>query len=144
MGENRLQRIFFVSLPLAMLLVATQAQARDRKAPVIKHRAVRKATQGQALELHARISDRSGLFEPTLYYRLGHAGTFKRLPLIKKGKTYQATIPAAEISGKSLEYFIESYDQQGNGPARFGGPDKPIKITLKLRAPTIEPNVLAA
>ncbi len=130
--------VLHVALTLCAMIVASPSQARDRKAPEIKHKAVHQAFRGQPLKIKAKITDRSGLFEPTLYYRTGHSGTFKRLPLELQGKLYQASIPASDLSGKSVEYFIESYDQQGNGPARFASPNKPIKVIIKAPPASIK------
>ena len=125
-----------VVFALAAVVASQAAAARDRKAPVIKHQAVTEAPKGRDLVIVAEIKDRSGLFEPTLYYRVKSGGAFSRSAfVVQKKNIYQAVIPAAELSGDVVEYFIESFDQQGNGPARMGGPEKPLKI--KLIAPAL-------
>ena len=42
---------------------------------------------------------------------------------------------------REIEYFIEAYDAEGNGPARFGAPNLALKLQLKppLSASTTKP-----
>jgi hypothetical protein len=45
------------------------------------------------------------------------------------GDDFTATMPASVVTG-DLEYYLEAYDQYGNGPGRSGGPNVPYQITV--------------
>ena len=42
---------------------------------------------------------------------------------------YEAVIPAEQVT-KAVVYFIEAFDEQGNGPAREGTPEQPIRVLV--------------
>lgn len=108
----------------------------DTAAPRIEHEAVESAVRGRALTLRARITDESGVFDPALLYRVGRTGPFLRLPMAAidgERDLYTATVPAEVVSG-DLEYFLEAFDEQGNGPARFGAEEVPVLVRVLARA----------
>ena len=78
--------------------------------------------------MSATITDESEIFEPTLYYRQAGTKRFLSASMTKgNGAEYSATIPEAAMSGV-VEYFIEAYDVNGNGPGRFASDRTPHKI----------------
>src|SRR2546430_8695933 len=50
------------------------------------------------------------------------------------GDDYTATIPAA-MTTSDLEYYVEAFDQYGNGPARSGAPNVPYALRVMDPAP---------
>src|SRR5205814_689538 len=62
------------------------------------------------------------------FYRYG-AGAFEK-PLDMKAVKGQKDMWVANIpvKGDLVEYYIEAYDQYGNGPGRAGDPDKPFRV----------------
>ena len=102
----------------------------DTVPPKITHAEVEAAVVGEDLEIVAEIEDESGVFDPTVLYRVGDTGEFLRASMTQKDSvTYVATIPGAFVTD-NLGYFIEAYDEMGNGPARFGDAEFPITVTI--------------
>jgi hypothetical protein len=123
----------------ALLLAPAGAQAAGKKAasggdttpPKITHTAVDEAPAGKVLTVSATITDESEIFEPTLYYRAAGTKRFLSASMSKgAGSVYTATIPEVAMTGV-VEYFIEAYDVNGNGPARFASDKVPHKIKTR-------------
>ncbi|MHB8420918.1 MAG: hypothetical protein ACYDCL_22845 [Myxococcales bacterium] len=78
---------------------------------------------------NATIRSADGVFQPVVGFR--HAGEAKWLKqeLIGSGDAYSATLPGATVTS-DLEYYLEAYDNDGNGPGRAGGPDAPFHVTV--------------
>jgi hypothetical protein len=49
--------------------------------------------------------------------------------------SFAGAIPAAEVRG-DLEYLIEAFDEEGNGPARAGEEGRPLRIRVEGAAAT--------
>jgi hypothetical protein len=127
------------SLLLALLLLSStrvvhaEGKPADRQPPVFQHTPVTTATQGDNVTIITEIDDDSEIFAPLLWYRYPGAASFSSIDLVRKtGKLWSATIPAPE---ESIDYWLEAYDELGNGPAREGGPDQPFHITVKPKPP---------
>ena len=114
---------------LALTLVPALAHAADEAAPKIIHTPISKARSGQAFEISAQIIDESGLFEPTVYYRAVGQKKFTGVPMSGSGPNQVASLPEAAMHG-DVEYFIEAYDVNGNGPGRFASEASPQKISV--------------
>jgi hypothetical protein len=125
-----------VSLGLALAVSA--ARADDTAAPEITHTPLEKAEKGKPVHIRAKITDESKFF-PQVFYRwdgaaFGKPVDMKKVTAKKAPKDqYQATIPG---KGDSLEYYIEAYDEFGNGPARAGAPEAPFKVEMTEPAVT--------
>jgi len=116
--------------PLLSVLLMV-ASAADSAPPSISHAPVRRIDPDSALVIKAHISDPSGVFDPSVSWRLDGESVFRRAAMVAKGPgDFETTIPGANLRSKSVEYFIEAFDEQGNGPARFGNPDKPIRVAI--------------
>ncbi len=113
---------------IAALAFAAPAQAVDRQPPEIRHQVLFEAVFGEPVPVRASIIDESEVFEPTVFYRAAGAKDFSPLSMKKKGKAdFEAVIPGS-VSTADFEYFIEAYDAQGNGPARLGSADAPLRV----------------
>src|SRR4051812_27875527 len=118
--------------PLALaLLVLISAQARaaeDQAAPVIEHTPVSSAPGGSKwVQIFARITDESK-FYPQVFFRYGSGDYQKPLdmkPVKGQKSQFGVNVP---IKGDVLEYYLEAYDELGNGPARSGNPEKPWRV----------------
>ena len=98
--------------------------------PEIEHQEVETGQPNQKITIEARITDPQGIFDPAMLYRRQGSDTYTRQPMIEVADNlFQATIPAGEVVGV-LEYYLEAYDQEGNGPARFGDEDFPVEIKV--------------
>ena len=113
---------------LLALALSTPARADDTAAPVIEHTSVRFTERGaKFVQVFARITDDSKFF-PQVFFRYG-PGEFQK-PLDMKAvkglkNQWGANIP---VKGDLCEYYIEAYDELGNGPGRSGDPDKPYRV----------------
>lgn len=121
---------------LALLLLASspafarpKAKAKDTAAPVITHVRVTEAPPGKPILIRARIDDASEIFAPSVYVRAQGGAEFITISMQRVQDAYEATIPSEQVSGP-LEYFIEAFDEEGNGPAREGSPDAPYLIKM--------------
>jgi hypothetical protein len=101
----------------------------DDKPPVITHVRVQRAPLGDPIIIRARISDEGEIFAPAVYARPEGKGEFESFGMKHIGDGWEATIPPS-MTKQNVEYFIEAFDDQGNGPAREGSPDTPIKIVV--------------
>lgn len=102
----------------------------DSKPPIITHVRVTRAQLGAPIVIRAKFDDESEIFAPSVYVRaVGSTGEFESLAMRRGDDGWEATV-AAEQATQNVEYFIEAFDEQGNGPAREGSPEAPIRITL--------------
>src|SRR5260370_664125 len=112
----------------ALLLAAWSASAEDTAAPVIDHKPVTKTEKGAKwVQIFARITDESKFF-PQVFFRYG-SGEYQKPIDMKKVQgqkdEWGANVP---IKGEVVEYYLEAYDEYGNGPGRSGSPEKPWRV----------------
>jgi len=115
---------------LVVVLVARNVlAAADDTPPRIQHTPPTSAQAGQPLSIEATVEDESGVFEPMLYHRAKGAPTYSATQLVPAGgKKYVAAIVTP--ASPELEYFIEAFDNKGNGPSRPGMPEQPHRIRI--------------
>ena len=107
--------------------------------PAITHAALTQALKGKPVEINARLVGDTGVQGAVVMFR--HAGDkeYKALPMGNiGGDDYTATIPAA-MTTSDLEYYVEAFDQYGNGPARSGAPNVPYALRIMDPAPAAVP-----
>jgi|GEM_PF-827875 len=146
MRPPRLQRRLraLATVVAVLVLWAPPSSAKDSEAPLIEHTEVTQALQGQPLSVRAKIQDESGIFDPTVLFRVGSTGEFTTLSMesAPDGKDeFVAVIPASAlgVDVTQVEYFIEAFDMEGNGPARFGEVELPITVKV-VPPPTQAPD----
>lgn len=112
----------------------------DVDPPAVTHDEVKSGRVGVPVVVRATIADPSGVFDPAVLYRVGGEGEFLRLSMEggEGGGAYEAVIPG-EVVSDDLEYFIEAFDQRGNGPARYADADLPVKVPVLTTAEPIAP-----
>jgi len=114
---------------VAILSLCTSARADDTSAPVIAHTPVAKGEKGKQTPVFARITDESKIF-PQVFYRFAAGAPYEKpidmKPVKSQRSQWGANLPPPP--GNTLEYYIEAYDEFGNGPARAGDPDKPFAV----------------
>ena len=111
----------------------------DVAAPVVEHTPVAKHDGKGPVVVDVEIVDDSAIFEPTLLVRNPGAPAFMRVPLVKKADAsdvWSAEVPVAMLSG-DVEYLVEAFDEHGNGPARVGDENAPLKIVRDV--PVVAP-----
>jgi hypothetical protein len=107
------------------------ARAEESVPPVVKHVPVKTAVKGEPLVFLVDIEDAHDVWAPTLYHRSAGTKNYTSVSLQpKKGITYTATI---QVAG-DFEYWIEAYDEFGNGPSRKGSAEKPLKVKATVPA----------
>lgn len=140
--------------PVALLLIAAVALAsspaaaqrrgrkRDTVPPVVEHTPLVEHDGAGPLLVEARIVDAgSAVFEPTLLVRLAGTETFQRVAMTPKpgqADVFVAAVPPAILVG-DIEYFVEAFDENGNGPARVGDETTPFKVSRAVPAPLNPP-----
>lgn len=131
---------------LAVSTTGAKRPAPDKAAPVITHAApgACPAAVGGVLPpcaIEAVIVDASGVFAPTLLVRLHGVQAYDRVPMrLVAGQkdTYSAVVPPGLAAAGVVEYLIEAFDVQGNGPARLGEEAAPL-LLARAKVPTVTP-----
>ncbi len=122
---------------LALLCFSGAARADDTAAPIIEHTPVTKADKGAVVQVFAKITDESKFF-PQVFYRYDPSRGFEKpldmKPVKGKKNIYGANIPN---KGPYVEYYIEAYDELGNGPGRAGAPEATLKVDLSGEEATV-------
>jgi hypothetical protein len=97
--------------------------------PRIVHEACSEYEKGKDFTIVARFEDESQLFDPKVMYRNRPDAHWRPAAFVKDPSTdnFKAVIEAKELRGP-LEYFLEVFDEYGNGPARMGSPEAPIRV----------------
>ena len=112
-----------------LLLCGAAARADDTSPPVISHSPVSRGEKGKQTPVFARITDESKIF-PQIFYRFGVGSAYEKpidmKPVRGQRNQWGGNLPPPP--GNVIEYYIEAYDEFGNGPARAGDPDRPFRI----------------
>ena len=130
---------------IALLLVlgycAPGFAAIDTEAPRIVHEPCEEYQTGTPFEIWARFYDDSPIFDPKVHYRVvlnlkrRNKVQWLSIPFIKDGpsQSFVAKLKLGKRKGR-LEYFIEVFDENGNGPGLFGTANAPIVVKSVNRA----------
>jgi hypothetical protein len=115
---------------LLAILFSASARAADTAAPVIEHTPVTSAPGGSKwVQIFAKVTDESKFF-PQVFFRYGSGDYQKPLDMkAVKGQKNQFGVNVP-VKGDVLEYYLEAYDELGNGPGRSGDPDKPWHVDV--------------
>jgi hypothetical protein len=146
MGPGWNQRAVVAAFACAVVLLTPEgADARPRKkaappkdvsAPLIEHSAITTHSGSPPVAVRATITDDSGVFEPTLVVRKV-GGAYARVPMVaveSEPGVFAADVPP-ELLDADLEYLIEAFDTNGNGPARAGAEDAPLVVVRNAPLP---------
>lgn len=112
-----------------------QTGPEDVEPPSIAHTPVTRALKGKPVTISAHITDPSGVFQPMVYLRKKGLGTGDFIPIkmvasrLTQGD-YTVELPVGLVSA-DLEYYLEAYDNAGNGPARTGSPENPLQLKVQ-------------
>lgn len=119
------------ALTIALLVASPDTAAPDTAAPVITHQPVESASRQQVLQLRATITDESGVFDAVLFWRPAGGAAFSGVSLERlPDGTFLGTLPVSVVQADAVEYFIQAYDEFGNGPANAGSAEAPIRVVL--------------
>lgn len=105
------------------------AAADDLLPPAIIHEPCEFYQKKKKVEIIARFRDESAIFDPKVIFR-SRSRRWTSVPFKKvrgSDDIYKTTIKSRQLKGL-LEYFIEVFDENGNGPARYGSQEAPVRI----------------
>jgi len=124
-----MRAIFPAAAAAMVLLGGVAARADDTSPPVISHTPVSRGEKGKHTPVFAKVTDESKIF-PQVFFRFGPASAYEKPIDMKpvKGQRNQWGANLPPPPGDVIEYYIEAYDEFGNGPARAGDPDRPFRI----------------
>ena len=108
---------------IAILLAPLASRAEDTRPPVISE--VKAVQRGGQVIVEARITDETGVLMATCHH-LSAGGRWVATPMTKD--QYDDVFKVSFSAGRSVEYWIDSSDLLGNGPATYGAADKPIAL----------------
>ncbi|MFM2152007.1 MAG: hypothetical protein RL199_442, partial [Pseudomonadota bacterium] len=136
MPNDRFARLL-AGLLLPAAALAAEPPAADA-GPDVRLSPLPEVRCGQPLPIEVDIRDDDGVFDPRLYVRPQGAARFAAVTL-REGASglYRAVIPADEVE-RGVDFYVEAFDNQGNGPARSGSLDAPHRFDCH-RAPADEP-----
>jgi hypothetical protein len=81
--------------------------------PAITHTATTTVAVNQDITISATIADAGGLNSATLKFRRAGDNAFSSANMTQSGSTFSGTIPAASVTDRGVEYFIEALDLGG-------------------------------
>jgi hypothetical protein len=120
--------------PGAQALPPSQASTagEDNDPPALAHTPITHAPRGKSLRVEAHAADPAGVNQVILYLRRQGGSDYIPLKFVADKNAvgdYSVEVPTALMS-TNLEYYIETYDNLGNGPTRAGSPERPLPIRL--------------
>jgi tetratricopeptide (TPR) repeat protein len=98
-----------------------------------EHQVVEEAPPNQPLDLTASVPSDSG-FKVTMFYRAAGEGEFTAQPMKWRYKELIGRIPAARMTGTTVQYYIEVRDSAGNLVTRAGKSITPNLISIDANA----------
>lgn len=120
-----------LALLISALMVSPRAAGAAPGAPVVEHEPLTSFPRGEAVTLKARIHSPIGkrIFAPAVFMRLPGLEAPARIPLVPvpgEANAYAAKIPP-NLTQADFDYYIEAFDEEGNGPSRLASPEAPIR-----------------
>lgn len=109
-----------------------------RTATLIDHTPLEKSARGLSVVIKARIDNPSTLFAPQVFARPAGSKRYQGYTMqeLRKGKTFQARLPASLLNDGAVEYFIEARTDDNGGVSRAGTPQQPF-TTLAFDPPPV-------
>lgn len=98
-----------------------------------EHHPVEDAPPNQPLDITASVPEDSG-FKVTLYYRTAGENEFNALPMRWRYKELIGRIPAKQLTGGTLQYYLECRDRDGTLIGRAGKSVTPNLISIDPQA----------
>jgi hypothetical protein len=113
------------STAIATFVLAASVSA----APVVVIEHAQPRAHAVTLEAHMASTAGRKVIEPAAFVRLAGEKDFQRLAMQGlTGDTFSAELPAS-LADRDLEYFLEAFDEDGNGPFRKGSPERPLRLS---------------
>jgi hypothetical protein len=120
--------------PDAWLAALDRAHKRapDRSPPTLVVQAPTAAMDGQVIEISAETEDRSGVGRVMLYVARTHGDALSFALGTTDGRHWRVKLDASLVRAPAVEFWVEAFDQHGNGPTRWGAPETPKSIVISL------------
>lgn len=107
----------------------------DTRPPVIAHQPLLRALRGDDVKVSAHIvDDKSGVYAPQLCWRNSFTADYECAALLAAGGDEFAVVVPARAVADGFSYYIEAFDNAGNGPARSGTPMAPHQVPIEDKA----------
>ncbi|MCK5800795.1 MAG: hypothetical protein KAI47_26590 [Deltaproteobacteria bacterium] len=129
-----------IKLPVARATPAIEEMfkaAKDSLGPEVpepsafRHKVVDEATAGQSVIIRVQTRPSLGATQVLLHYRKSGTARFVDIAMRAYPKgVFRATIPAAEVRGRSIYYYIEAQDDSGGRLAGSGEAASPNIISI--------------
>ncbi len=102
----------------------------EKPAKGLEHTPIEEAPRGRDLKVTCRVGDDLGANRVILFYKTQNMLQYQAVPMTKKTQwTWEAAIPAAHMTGRSVYYYIEA--RRGEKPlAASGNAASPYIIAL--------------
>jgi hypothetical protein len=107
----------------------------EDNAAALGHHPIDAAPPDKPLDVTALVAPEAGL-TVTLFVRAAGEAAFTATPMIRRQRELVGRIPAARMTGTSVQYYVEARDAAGTVTARSGKPSSPNVITLDVTAST--------
>lgn len=140
LGQTWLLGVALVAGLVITVAPGAAAAQDDTIPPGIVHEPCEFYVKRGHFEIRARFYDDSPIFDPKVLYRT-RSRKWRSVSFKKEASSpdFVATIKRRQLKGV-LEYFIEVFDENGNGPARFGSPEAPVRVrpTKRLKKKCVQ------
>lgn len=128
--------------PALLLVLAAAASADDIDPPTLQHDPLSTAPRQTELRVTADISDPSGIFGAVVLWRLAGETSYTSIDMKEESAgRFVALIAASKVTA-DLEYYVEAFDSNGNGPTRAGTPAAPLRARLVEALPAFDPGAV--
>lgn len=118
-------RTVAIAFAALVLCAPLAAQAADSDPPVITHTVPQQVPRGK-VKVEFSIFDQSALFGVLFHWRHVGDASYRQIDF----PTSQAKYFAEFEASKDFEFWIEAYDEHGNGPALDGTAEAPIGVRV--------------
>jgi hypothetical protein len=90
----------------------------------------------EEMEVHCRVTPDLRAERAFLFYRASGQQDYTALRMTRDGKDgYTASIPAGQMTGSALEFYVEAEEAEGHVTGSHGNDGAPRVVTLKRGAP---------
>jgi hypothetical protein len=113
--------------------VRREPRHRKRRVDVFTHEALDEVPPDKPLDVTCQVPDREGA-RVTLFYRVAGQESFTPVPMKERLGEWVGRIPAREMSGKSIQYYLEAKDHKGKSLGNSGSAANPNIILIAVGA----------
>jgi hypothetical protein len=112
---------------------APKKRKRAKRVDVFTHEAVDEVPPDKPMDVTCQVPDVDGI-RVTLFYRIAGQESFTPVVMKERLGEHVGRIPAREMSGKSIQYYIEARDPKGKIVGNSGNAANPNIVLISLAA----------